>query len=68
MDLKGSVEKTVRLIKEASASGAKVIGFPELFIPGRSHPNSMSIAGTYADFKATPGPLGPTILSPASPF
>ncbi|KAJ8702439.1 hypothetical protein PTI98_001151 [Pleurotus ostreatus] len=34
MDLKGSVEKTVRLIKEASASGAKVIGFPELFIPG----------------------------------
>lgn len=44
MDLKGSVEKTVRLIKEASASGAKVIGFPELFIPGTSGPNSMYIA------------------------
>ena len=36
MDLKGSVDKTIRLIKEAGGNGAKVIGFPELFIPGMS--------------------------------
>lgn len=68
MDLKGSVEKTVRLIKEASASGAKVIGFPELFIPGRPHPNSMSVPTVEKYSKATPGPLGLTTLSPVSLF
>ncbi|KAJ8522125.1 hypothetical protein ONZ45_g1259 [Pleurotus djamor] len=34
LDLQGSVEKTIGLIKQASSAGAKVIGFPELWIPG----------------------------------
>lgn len=33
-DLKGSVEKTIKLIKEASDNGAELIAFPEVFIPG----------------------------------
>ncbi|RSM04342.1 Nitrilase [Fusarium oligoseptatum] len=33
-DLKGSVAKTIRLIQEAAGNGAKVVGFPEIFIPG----------------------------------
>ncbi|KAL4264948.1 carbon-nitrogen hydrolase superfamily protein [Pleurotus pulmonarius] len=34
LDLKGSVEKTIAIIRAASAAGAKIIGFPEVFIPG----------------------------------
>ncbi|WAO87212.1 Nitrilase [Fusarium falciforme] len=33
-DLKGSVAKTTRLIQEAAGNGAKVIGFPGIFISG----------------------------------
>lgn len=33
-DLKGSVAKTTKLIQEAASNGAKVVGFPEIFIPG----------------------------------
>ncbi|KAL0564150.1 hypothetical protein V5O48_017903 [Marasmius crinis-equi] len=34
LDLEGGVQKTINLINEAAAAGAKVIGFPEIFIPG----------------------------------
>ncbi|KAG8703403.1 hypothetical protein FRC09_004182 [Ceratobasidium sp. 395] len=34
LDLQGSVAKTINIINEAAANGAKVIGFPEVFIPG----------------------------------
>lgn len=34
LDLQGGVEKTIRIIREAAAEGAKIIGFPEVFIPG----------------------------------
>src|SRR5215510_3522256 len=34
LDLDGSIKKAVELIKEASANGAKLIAFPEVFIPG----------------------------------
>ncbi|KAL0951367.1 hypothetical protein HGRIS_008068 [Hohenbuehelia grisea] len=34
LDLQGSVQKTIDIIQEASKEGAKIIGFPELFIPG----------------------------------
>ncbi|KAF8878944.1 carbon-nitrogen hydrolase [Infundibulicybe gibba] len=35
LDLQGGVAKTIRLINEAAANGAKIIGFPEvLFQPG----------------------------------
>ena len=33
-DTKACVDKTVRLIEKAAAAGAKVIVFPEAFIPG----------------------------------
>ncbi|KAK0476821.1 carbon-nitrogen hydrolase [Armillaria novae-zelandiae] len=33
-DLQRGVDKTIRIIHEASSEGAKIIGFPELFIPG----------------------------------
>src|SRR5580698_2369690 len=34
LDLDASVEKAVRLIDEAGAAGAKLIAFPETWIPG----------------------------------
>lgn len=34
LDLDATVDKTCRLVDEAAARGAKVIGFPEAFIPG----------------------------------
>ncbi|MBI4492443.1 MAG: carbon-nitrogen hydrolase family protein [Chloroflexi bacterium] len=36
LDREASIEKACRLIREAGAQGARVIGFPESFIPG--HP------------------------------
>ncbi|EEB94944.1 hypothetical protein MPER_06166, partial [Moniliophthora perniciosa FA553] len=33
LDLQGGVEKTIRIIREAAGAGAKIIGFPEVFIP-----------------------------------
>ena len=34
LDLDGAVDKTIALIEEAAAKGAKLIAFPETFIPG----------------------------------
>jgi aliphatic nitrilase len=34
LDLDATVDKTIKLIEEASAKGAKLIAFPETFIPG----------------------------------
>ena len=34
VDLSASVEKTIALIKEAGEKGIKVLGFPEVWIPG----------------------------------
>lgn len=34
MDLKGGIDKSIQLIKEAAAAGAKLIAFPENFLPG----------------------------------
>ncbi|KAF9260827.1 carbon-nitrogen hydrolase [Marasmius fiardii PR-910] len=34
LDLEGGVKKTIHIIGEAAAAGAKIIGFPEVFIPG----------------------------------
>ncbi|KII92786.1 hypothetical protein PLICRDRAFT_172837 [Plicaturopsis crispa FD-325 SS-3] len=34
LDLEGSVQKTISIIDEAASNGAKIIGFPEVFIPG----------------------------------
>src|SRR5437588_11239339 len=34
LDLDATVDKTIALIEEASAQGAKLIAFPESFIPG----------------------------------
>ncbi|KAK4698569.1 nitrilase, partial [Phenoliferia sp. Uapishka_3] len=34
LDRQGSIEKTIKIINEAAAEGAKIIGFPEVFIPG----------------------------------
>ncbi|CAE6404413.1 unnamed protein product, partial [Rhizoctonia solani] len=33
LDLEGSVNKTIKIINEGAANGAKTIGFPEAFIP-----------------------------------
>lgn len=33
-NLHGSVDKTVKLIREAAANGAQLISFPECWIPG----------------------------------
>lgn len=34
MDLQGTVKKTVKLIKDAAKGGAKLVNFPETWIPG----------------------------------
>jgi aliphatic nitrilase len=34
LDLQGSIAKGIRLIEEASANGASLIGFPETWLPG----------------------------------
>ncbi len=34
LDLEGTVTKACSLIREAGSNGAKLIGFPESFIPG----------------------------------
>jgi nitrilase len=34
LDLDGSIKKAVALVEEAAAKGAKLIAFPETFIPG----------------------------------
>lgn len=34
MDLDGGIDKTIRLMKEASDGGAKLVAFPELWLPG----------------------------------
>jgi nitrilase len=34
MDLEGSIDKTISLIDEAAKAGAKLVAFPETFIPG----------------------------------
>jgi len=48
LDLEGGIDKAVRLIGEAARNGAKLIAFPELFIPGYV---SCSIWGKgFADF------------------
>ncbi|KIW64967.1 hypothetical protein PV04_07261 [Phialophora macrospora] len=44
-DLDGSVQKTISLILEAGQNGAKVLGFPEVFIPG--YPWSMYAKSPY---------------------
>lgn len=34
LDLNGTVDKTCKLIADAAANGAKLIAFPECWIPG----------------------------------
>ena len=34
LNLEGSVDKTISLIKQSAADGIKVLGFPEVWIPG----------------------------------
>jgi nitrilase len=34
LNLEGSVDKTISLIKSAASDGVKVLGFPEVWIPG----------------------------------
>ncbi|KAF2686888.1 carbon-nitrogen hydrolase [Lentithecium fluviatile CBS 122367] len=44
LDLQGSVEKTTSLIKSAAADGVKVLGFPDVWIPG--YPWTTSVIGS----------------------
>ena len=53
LDREGSTEKACRLIREAGAKGARVIGFPEGFIPAHPvwyhhHPATSTIANKLA--------------------
>ncbi|MCC7487890.1 MAG: carbon-nitrogen hydrolase family protein, partial [Burkholderiales bacterium] len=53
LDREGSVEKACRLIREAGGNGARVIGFPEGFIPAHPvwyhhHPATSAIANRLA--------------------
>ena len=35
LDLQGTVAKTIAIIKQAAAEGAKLVAFPECWIPGK---------------------------------
>jgi len=53
LDREGSTEKACRLIREAGANGARVIGFPEGFVPAHPvwyhhHPATSAIANKLA--------------------
>jgi nitrilase len=53
LDREGSTEKACRLIREAGASGARIIGFPEGFIPAHPvwyhhHPATSAVANELA--------------------
>lgn len=53
LDREGSTEKACRLIREAGANGARVIGFPEGFIPAHPvwyhhHPATSAVANRLA--------------------
>lgn len=37
LDREGTIEKACRLISEAGKNGAKIIGFPECFVPAFPH-------------------------------
>jgi predicted amidohydrolase len=34
LDLQGTVSKTCKIIEEASKAGAKLVAFPEVWVPG----------------------------------
>src|SRR5580765_3858293 len=54
LDREGSIQKACRLIQEAGGNGARVIGFPEGFIP--AHPvwyHHHSATGTLSNRLAT---------------
>jgi predicted amidohydrolase len=34
LDLEGTVQKTIKIIKEAAEAKAKLVAFPECWIPG----------------------------------
>lgn len=36
LDLQGTVNKTCQLITEAASNGAKLVAFPECWIPGKT--------------------------------
>ena len=36
LDLQATVDKTCKIIKEAADAGAKLVAFPECWIPGQS--------------------------------
>lgn len=55
LDLQGTVKKTCALIAEAAANGAKLLAFPECWIPGKSPlgykgSHLMDIQATHAGF------------------
>ncbi|GAA6019153.1 hypothetical protein JCM10207_006561 [Rhodosporidiobolus poonsookiae] len=37
LDVNAGIDKAIRIIKEAAANGAELVGFPECFIPGFPH-------------------------------
>ena len=37
LDLEGTVAKTIAIIKQAALEGAKLVAFPECWIPGQYH-------------------------------
>jgi len=50
LDLEGSVDKTISLINDSARRGIKVLGFPEVWIPG--YPWGIwttSVIGNYAN-------------------
>ena len=67
MDLEATVEKACRLIREAAGAGAKLVAFPEAFVPGypvwvwfvppgKTHPLRALYSRLHANSVSIPGP------------
>ena len=67
LDLEATIEKACRLIEEAAKGGAKLIAFPEAFVPGyplwvwfipsgKTHPLRALYARLHANAVSIPGP------------
>jgi nitrilase len=67
LDLEASVEKAVRLVRDAAAEGARLVVFPEAFLPGyplwvwfvpggRTHPLRDLYTELHANSVSIPGP------------
>lgn len=51
LDLQGTVDKTVRIVKQAADAGAKLVAFPECWVPGEHAFNDLTLLLSAFEFE-----------------